>query len=351
MKKTARDITLTVLILVAAFFICVVFQNVFGINEHVSTLFAFAVFIISLVTDGYIYGMTSAFIGTLAINFAFTFPFFAFDFITPVNLISAIVMFTIAFLTGTLTTQIKRQEALKAESDKERMRANLLRAVSHDIRTPLTTIYGSASTLYENDSELSGEQRRQMLMGIKEDADWLVRIVENLLSVTKLDGEHVKLIKTPTVLDELIDSVMSKFKKRYPEQAVSVELPNELIVIPMDALLIEQVVINLLDNAVRHAVGMDRLTLTVTREGNNARFEITDNGKGIPEERIDRLFEGFYGLTEDSADSQKKNAGIGLSVCASIIKAHGGSITAENLAEGGARFGFSLILEEQDYEQ
>ena len=346
MKKVFRDIIITAVILVLAFFISVLFQNVFEIDEHVTTLFAFAVFIISLTTDGYVYGITSAFIGTLAINFAFTFPFFAFDFITPVNLISAIVMFTIALLTGALTTKIKRQEAIKAESKKERMRANLLRAVSHDIRTPLTSIYGSASALAENESELSDKQKTRMLAGICEDADWLVRMVENLLSVTKLDGGNVKLHKTQTVVDELVDSLLLKFKKRYPDISVIVSLPNEILVVPMDALLIEQVIINLLDNAVRHAEGMDKLMLSVSSQGSYAVFEIEDNGKGIPEEKMSRLFEGCSGLDYSSSDSQKKNAGIGLSVCASIVKAHGGSITAENKPDRGAIFRFTLDFEE-----
>lgn len=349
MKTTViRDISVTVLILVGAFFISLAFQNVFGIDEHITTLFAFAVFLISLFTRGYVYGIASAFIGTLAINYAFTFPFFAFDFITPVNLISAIVMIIIALLTGALTTKIKYHEAIKAESEKERMRANLLRAVSHDLRTPLTTIYGSAATLIENGESLSATQKSKMLEGIKEDSDWLVRMVENLLSVTRIDSGRVKIIKTPIVLDELIDSVLLKFKKTYPSQSVSIELPEEILVIPMDAILIEQVIINLLDNSVRHATGMENLELRVLAEESKAIFEIEDDGCGIPAERIPRLFEGYYETKDDIADSQKKNAGIGLSVCATIIKAHGGEISAENKPQGGVIFRFTLDTEDNN---
>jgi two-component system sensor histidine kinase KdpD len=218
LKKSAFvDFLITTAILVSAFFISVVFQNVFGINEHVSTLFAFAVFLISLLTKGYVFGIVSAFIGTLAINYAFTFPYFAFNFTIPVNLISAIVMVTIALLTSALTTQNKHHQQIKAESEKERMRANLLRSVSHDIRTPLTTIYGSAATLVDNNEVLSEAQKLKMLESIKQDSDWLVRMVENLLSITRIDSGNVKLTKTPTVVDELVDSVLTKFKKRYED--------------------------------------------------------------------------------------------------------------------------------------
>lgn len=153
----------------------------------------------------------------IAVNYAFTFPFFSINFMIPVNMISAIIMIVIAILTSTLTTQIKRHEAMKAEGEKERMRANLLRAVSHDLRTPLTTIYGSAATLLENRDTLEEEQKTKILQGIKEDSEWLVRMVENLLSITRIDSGNVKIIKTPIVLEELIDSVIVKFRKRYPD--------------------------------------------------------------------------------------------------------------------------------------
>ena len=348
MKKRTilKDIAITVFILVVAFVISVSFQNVFGIDEQITTLFAFAVFLISLLTNGYVYGIISSCVSTLAINYAFTFPFFAFDFITPVNLISAVVMITIALLTGALTTKVKRNEEIRLESEKERMRANLLRAVSHDIRTPLTTIYGSAATLLENGDSLSPDQRNLMLQSIQNDSVWLVRMVENLLSVTRLDSDNVKIAKVPTVLDDLIASVLVKFKKRYAAQMVLLSMPEDILIVPMDAMLIEQVLVNLLENAVMHGEGMTKLELRVYAEDQQAVFEVRDNGCGIPKEKLQDLFIGFYEQKEGSVDSHKKNTGIGLSVCATIVSAHGGMISAENLPDGGALFRFTLRLEE-----
>lgn len=341
-KKTVfKDIAITAAILASAFFISVAFQNVFGVDEHISTLFAFSVFLISLITKGYVYGIAAAFLSTLAINYAFTFPYFAFNFTIPVNLISAVIMVTIALLTSALTTKVKHHEAIKAESERERMRANLLRAVSHDIRTPLTTIYGSASALLEHKDTLTEAQKSKMLEGIKQDSDWLVRMVENLLSVTRIDSGNVKIQKTPIAIDELIDSLLLKFKKRYPDQKVEVNLPDEIIIVPMDAILIEQVLMNLLENSVLHAEGFDKLELRVFKNGSGTVFETEDNGKGIPEDKMQRLFDGYYGHGESLADSKKKNAGIGLAVCSAIIKAHGGEITAENTGHG-VRFRFIL---------
>lgn len=343
----SKNILLTALVLSVSFGLSTLLQHFFIIQEHITTLFVFAVFLISLLTDGYLYGIAAAFISTFIVLYAFTFPYFDWNVSTVLGLLSAAVMIVVSLLTSTLTTKAKRWEVLKAEGEKERMRANLLRAVSHDLRTPLTTIYGSSSTILEHHDTLSDEQKVKMIRGIRDDAEWLVRMVENLLSVTRIDSGKVKIVKTPTVLEELIDSVIVKFRKRYPAQAVELELPDELVVIPMDSILIEQVLINILDNAVQHAAGMTKLQLRIFVLDNRAIFEISDNGCGIPKERMETLFSGYYGMEQFPADSQKRNAGIGLSVCATIIKAHGSVIRAENVKSGGAVFRFSLNLEEE----
>ncbi len=349
-KKHIRNSLITVLSLVCAFGLSMLFQYIFEVQEHITTVFVFAVFLVSLFTDGYLYGVIAAFLGTVAVNYAFTFPYFMLNFTIPVNLISGIIMIAIAVFTSALTTKLKQHEATKVESEKERMRANLLRAISHDLRTPLTTIYGSSTTLLENSNAMTREQKVKIITGIKEDSEWLVRMVENLLSVTRIDSGQVRIIKTPTVLEELIDSVILKFRKRYPTQKVELELPDDVVIIPMDAMLIEQVIVNILENAVQHARGMTLLTLRVFTLGNKAIFEIKDNGCGINPKRLETLFVGYDTQDGELADGRKKNAGIGLSVCATIIKAHGGSINAENAKTGGAVFRFALDTEETNDE-
>lgn len=349
-SKLVKNGLILVISLLCAFGLSLLFQYIFKVQEHITTVFVFAVFLVSLMTEGYFYGVCAAFIGTVAVNYAFTFPYFALNFAIPVNLISGIIMIAIAVLTSALTTKLKQHEAMKAESEKERMRANLLRAVSHDLRTPLTTIYGSSTTLLENSDAMTQGQKTKIVTGIKEDSEWLIRMVENLLSITRIDSGQVKIIKTPTVLEELIDSVILKFRKRYPAQSVEIEIPDDVIIIPMDAILIEQVIVNILENAVQHARGMTLLTLRVFTLGNKAIFEIKDNGCGIHPKRLETLFTGYYTPEHEIADSQKKNAGIGLSVCATIIKAHDGSIKAENVKTGGAVFRFALDTEEIDNE-
>ena len=349
MKKTAhilKNSIITLAILCLCFLLCLTIKYIFNNSALISAIFVLGVYLISVITPGYIYGITSALFCVLAVNFAFNFPFFAFNFTIAENIVSAVILLIVTMMTCGLTAKVKRQEALKAERDMERMRANLLRAVSHDLRTPLTTIYSSSSALVENYEGFSKQQCKEMLKGISEDSQWLYRMVENLLSVTRLDGDNVKIIKTETVLDELVDSVLVKFHKRYPNRTIDVDIPDEFISIPMDALLIEQVLINLLENAVQHAEGMTWLGLKVFTISNKAIFEIKDNGSGIPEEKLEDIFNGVYETNLDISDGRKNNAGIGLSVCASIIKAHGGEIKAENVKDGGCLFRFMLNMED-----
>jgi len=346
MNKHLKNAVVTVGILTLTYGFGFLLKDVFEIWEHITTAYVFSVFLISLLTDGYVWGIFAGFSAVLFINYAFTYPYFDVDFSASESIFSAAVMVIISVLTSAITTQLKHWKTVKAEGEMERMRANLLRAVSHDLRTPLTTIYGASSSILDNYERLSDIQKMQMIGGIREDADWLIRMVENLLSVTRIDSEKVQVIKTPTVLEELIDAVVLKFRKRCPECEVTVTIPDEFISIPMDALLIEQVLINLLENAVFHAKGMTKLELKVFTEGRQAVFEVSDNGCGIPKERLEKLFEGYLDRSGASADSSRNNMGIGLSVCASIIRAHGGCITAKNKKSGGAVFRFDLETEE-----
>ena len=343
-RTVIKDAIFSVLTLAVTFVLNLLMQTWFQTRTLIPMIFVLGVFLISWRTQGYFWGIAASLVSVLAVNYAFTFPFYAFDLISPECVASAIVMLIVSILTGTLTTQIKHQEKIKAEVERERMRGNLLRAVSHDLRTPLTSIYGASSAILENFDELTDVQQKELLKDVQEDSQWLIRMVENLLSVTRIDAQKVKLIKTPTVLEELIDTVLVKFKKRCPEQTVQVQIPDEFVSIPMDAMLIGQVLINILENAVDHAVGMRNLRLVVDCSNAQALFCVEDDGCGIPQERMENLFTGYLNQQQSPADGRRSSMGIGLSVCAAIIKAHGSEIHAENLPEGGARFYFSLEM-------
>ena len=331
-----------------AFGVNLLLQLLFDTQTLIPMIFVLGVFLVSRKTQGYVYGISASLLSVLAVNYAFTYPYYAFDLITPECLSSAVVMLIVSTMTGTLTTKIKQQEKIRAEAEKERMRGNLLRAVSHDLRTPLTSVYGSCSVMIDNYDDLPREKHLKLLRDVQQDAQWLVRMVENLLSVTRIDGERVRLTKQDTVLEELIDAVLIKFHKHYPNQPVQVQIPEEFVTIPMDAMLMEQVLMNLLENAVFHARGMQHLWLRIEIQGNRAHFTVEDDGCGIPADRMDGLFTGLLD-SEMPVDTGRSNMGIGLSVCSAIIKAHGSEILAKNRPQGGAVFRFALELEEQTH--
>ncbi len=341
--KHIKNSVITVSVLTLFFAISLLIQYALGAPELVPAMFVVAVCFVSLLTDGYIYGIISALASVLAVNYAFTLPYFKFNFTMAENIVSAAIMITVTLITSTLTTKIRKQEAARAEALREKMRANLLRAVSHDLRTPLTSIYGATSTVTENYSTISDESKLALLCGVKEDSEWLIRMVENLLSVTKLNDGSVRLAKTPTVVDELIDSVLSKFHKRYPNETVNVSTPDDFLAVPMDAILIEQVLVNMLENSVQHAKGHTEINLYVSTDGGTVRFDVSDNGCGIEESILSEIFSGKL----DRGDSTSHGMGIGLSVCASIVRAHDGEIYAKNLTNGGATLGFKLKTDEQ----
>lgn len=341
-KKWIADGVLTVAILVCAFLVNLILLELFDTRTMIPMIFVLGVFLVSWRTQGYFWGVSASLISVLAVNWAFTYPYWAFDLISPECISSAVVMMIVSVMTGTLTTQIKEQEKMKAEAEKERMRGNLLRAVSHDLRTPLTAIDSACSAMIDNFDQLSRQRHLKLLTDVRTDAEWLVRMVENLLSVTRLDGSSVELKKQDTVLEELIDAVLVKFRKHYPSQNIRVEIPEGFLSIPMDAMLIQQVLMNLLENAVFHAHGMQELQLRVEdSEDGKVTFRVLDDGCGIPPERMQGLFTGMLDSGAPS-DAGRSNMGIGLSVCSAIIRAHGGEITARNRPTGGAEFRFTL---------
>ena len=347
-KHIIADILFTGAALFAVFLVNLFLVEHFGTKTMTPMIFVLGVFLVSWRTQGYHWGIIASVISVLLVNYTFTYPYWAFDLMSPDCVFSAVVMLIVAVMTGALTTKLKVQEKIRAEIEMERMRANLLRAVSHDLRTPLTSIYGASSAIIENFDALSVEQRLKLTGEIREDAQWLVRMVENLLSVTRIDNGNVRIRKTTTVLEELIDAVILKFRKHFPGQTVTVQIPEDIIMIPMDAMLIEQVLVNILENAVNHATGMTELILRVEQKNKNAVFTVEDNGCGIPQERMRQLFTGYLNRTEQPTDGTRHNMGIGLSVCAAIIKAHGGEITVKNKPEGGAVFSFGLEMEDTD---
>ena len=339
-----RDTALAVGIFAACTAVCLLLRWLDGDSTNASELFLLAVFLISRFTGGFFYGIAASLLSVLAVNFLFTFPYFEFNFTIAGYPLTIACMLVVAVVTSAMTSQIKRQSRLQIEAEREKTRGNLLRAVSHDLRTPLTGILGASSAIA--DAELPPEEARRLARQIGSDAQWLIRMVENLLSVTRVDdgGRPVKLYKQPEAAEEVASAAVVQLKKRFPAQSVRVQVPRELLLVPMDAMLVEQVLLNLLENAVIHGSGATEIQLVVERRGSEAAFTVLDNGCGIDPQLLPRLFEKT--ICHEERGDRRRSLGIGLTVCNTIIRAHSGRMAAANRPDGGAAVGFTLPLEE-----
>lgn len=343
-----RDLIITVIFMILAIALSAALRLLADSEQYVPMIFVLAVFLISRYTTGYLFGSISSLAGVILANYIFTYPYFEVNFTISGYPITFICMLLTSIMTGTLTTQIKHQDKIRMEAEKEKMRANLLRAVSHDLRTPLTSIVGITAALLDNEGKISIEKQRELLGEAHDDAQWLIRMVENLLSITRMNCGEAKINKSPEAVEEIIGEAVRKFKKQFPEANVSVSVPDELLMVPMDAILIEQVMINLLGNAQLHGQTTTKIQINLIRMREEAIITVSDNGTGISTEAFNHLFDGYMpGTLTDESDS-KRNMGIGLSVCMSIVKAHGGDMTAWNKPDGGAVFKFTLPLDKED---
>lgn len=260
----------------------------------------------------------------------------------------------IGLLLPQIALAFERQELSAAHhelsiiSEKEKTRANLLRAVSHDLRTPLTSMIGASNTYLENSETLSTTEKIQLISHIKEDANWLLHMVENLLSVTRIQQDTAKVKKTYEPLEEVLAESISLVKKRIPTAQIQVYAPTDFVLVPMDPTLIEQVIINLLENAIKHSQTTEPIILKAEcyTKGNKPSYvevQVIDHGVGIDRNILPSIFNGVNTPSDESSDTSK-GMRIGLSICQTIIKAHNGQITAEN-SEHGAIFTFRLPLE------
>lgn len=313
----------------------------------VSFIYILSVVVIARMTSRYIYGIIASVISILCINFFFTYPFMTIDFTLAGYPVAFISMLVISFFMSAATTSLKKQariiavrEKQLAAAEKEKMRANLLRAISHDLRTPLTSIIGSANIYIDQAGLLPDSEKLTLVKNIKEDADWLLNMVENILTITRIHTTGAKVTKSLEPIEEVVSEAVQRLQKRIPSARINVRVPEDFLMIPMDAMLIEQVIINLLENAVMHSQSTQPTDLYVTCEENSVSFHVRDYGVGIPGYKLPDIFNGT-GTDASATPDGKKGIGIGLSICKSIIDAHDGVIVAYNM-DKGAEFCFTL---------
>lgn len=340
-----RNAGVTLGLLGATALICAGMNGIARSSAASSLIFVLCIHVVARLTNGYAWGIAASLAAVLLVNFVFTYPFMEFNFTIAGYPLTFVTMLTVSISTSALTTAVKKQERLRLEGEKVKMRADLLRSVSHDLRTPLTSIAGSASVLLDS-PELPEDKRRELLGGIRDDSEWLIGMVENLLSITRVGGEGAQIQKMPEAVEEVVADAVRKFRKLYPELPVETEVPEEVLFVPMDAVLICQVLTNLLENAALHGRTTSRITVRVTSGAGRAKFVVEDDGGGMDAEALPLLFEDKPAGAAPVDSKGRHNMGIGLTVCRTIVKAHGGDMSAANRPGGGAVFWFELPLTE-----
>lgn len=324
-------------------------------DVNLTVFYILGIVVVARYTSGYIWGVLFSVLSVVSINYFFTYPYHNFNMTLEGYPITFVSMLVIYIITSAMTTAMKEQSMVLAkqekelmEAQKEKMRANLLRAVSHDLRTPLTGIIGNSESYLIMEEELTKEEKYTIIENIKSDANWLLNMVENLLSVTRIDNDTTKVKKYLEPVDEVVSSAVVRFKKRFPEAAIKVKLPDELIMVMMDATLIEQLLINILQNAQVHSKTVKPIELTVEQADSKVWFYVRDYGIGIAEDRLETLFDGEgYNEEKDVKADGYKGMGIGLSICKTIVVAHGGDIKVKN-HQDGSEFYFYLPEEREE---
>ena len=327
-----RNLPITIEYMAAATLVSTVFFYFSTNVTNISIIYTLAIILIARATSCYGAGILASLFGVFWVNFAFTYPYMTLNFTMSGYPITFVGMMLISCLASSICIMITKQNVQLQEKDrmlldaeKETMKANLMRAMSHDLRTPLTTIIGSSSTYLNQEGSMTREEKRKLVQNIEEDAQWLLNMVENLLSVTRIQDDKgiTSVTKTDESLEEVISEAVRRFHKRFPGVTVQVHIPESFIMVPMDAMLIEQVINNLLENAHFHSGSEKPIELKVRTENGVLYITIKDHGKGIDPKRLPTLFDGGGVNTNESGDSHK-GMGIGLSICKTIINAHGG---------------------------
>lgn len=352
---TWKNTLVTAAILIAVTLVAWIYHRLSAGTVNIVMFYTVALIFIPRFTEGYVPGIVSAMVSVGCVNFLFTEPYFHWDFSREGYPVTFFCMMVIAAAVSAVTSYTKEQSRVLAqqekqlmEADKEKMRANLLRAVSHDLRTPLTGIIGASSAYLENEALLSEEKKRSMVRHIGEDANWLLNMVENLLTVTRIQSGDTKVNKSSEPVEEVLSESVRRLKKRIPDAKVKIYLPEEFVMLPMDAVLIEQVLINLMENACFHAASEKPIEVYTRNTEEEVTFFVKDYGVGIAPDRLESIFDGESQQGSRESDSYR-GMGIGLSICKTIITAHGGRIWAQN-HETGALLAFSLPVCEEEKE-
>lgn len=355
-----KDWLRAVLILLAALGFTYVLKLLGVGRESLLMVYIVGVLCCAALTHGYLCSLLCAVCSMMLFNYFDTEPLHTFAISSPDDITMLAFFLTTAFLAATMTVRLRealrvseenqrRAEELFREkegalvaAEREKAKSDLLRSIGHDLRTPLTGIQCAANYLTENGDALTPADTRRLASDIGDEVAWLINLVENILYMTRIDGQKLQLQKQPEVVDDVVNEAVAHVPP-LAARTLTVQLPEQVFTVPMDGRMIVQVLINLLDNAVRYTPADAPVRVSVWREGAWAVFCVEDGGKGIPAEKRGEIFNTFATSGKTGADG-RRGTGLGLAICRAVVQAHGGSIGVDASPLGGAKFTFRLPM-------
>ena len=353
-----KDFGISLIILAAATIAGYLFKLGGLTDSNIIMLYIIAVLVISILTSKIYYCLGSSIVGVLVFNYLFTYPEFSFSAHDAGYPVTFLTMFITALIAGTLANKLKRNTLIAEQNAREKeeaallaqneqLRANMLRTISHDLRTPLTSISGNASTLISGGTALDETARQQIYTDIFSESMWLIEMVENLLYATRIEDGRMQLNISVEILDDIVQEAVRHTERTHPKRNIIVDMYDEIIPVMADANLIVQVIVNLMDNAVKYSDEDSDVTVSVHLENEYAVISVSDHGTGISDEEKEKVFDMFYTGGSRSSDS-RRSLGLGLALCRSIITSHSGSVSVSDNIPNGTIVSFTLPIGEVD---
>ncbi|MBQ9686653.1 MAG: DUF4118 domain-containing protein [Oscillospiraceae bacterium] len=347
LKRVLLDVGISLFVLSCATALGFLFDHLGFTNSNIMLLYQSGVLLIAILTSHRGYSLISAIATVFLFNFFFVQPKFTLNAYEAGYPVTFIVMFLTAFISSSLAIQLKSSAKEREEAavliENERLRSAILRTVSHDLRTPLTSISGNASNLLANEETFDADTRRQLYADIYADSLWLIDLVENLLASTKLENGAALNVYAELV-EEIVTEAVQHVRPAEHTQRIEIE-PMEMLLVKADARLIVQVITNLINNAVQYTPPDTLVRIRAWQNGDTVFISVADNGPGIAAQDREKLFDSFY-VGEGKRSDGRRGLGLGLSLCRTIIHAHGGEISVSDNRPHGAVFTFTLPAEE-----
>lgn len=296
--------------------------------------------------------IATSFIGVLAFDFFFVPPRLTFSVNDKEYLVTFFGFIIIGVIISTLVDKVRKQseeqirlsrqaEQARILQAQEKLERALLNSISHDLRTPLVSIKGALSALKDNGEQLSNYARQDLMETAFDETERLNRFVGNLLDMTRIESGGIRIKIEPCEVEELIGCALDAMESRLGKREVMVELPAGLSLVPLDMVLMNQVLVNLLDNANKHASEGSPIEIKVSEMENWSIIQVSDHGPGVPDPELTRIFDKFYHI---AVPERAGGTGLGLSICKGFVEAHGGSISAKNRDSGGLTIEIKLPL-------